>query len=187
MWEWFCHASAARWNHFGRRERGEGERESECFLFFFFFFSMFSSFLFASSTGTVCILQTYSKTRALTRSERPIWRFVPHELGRLLVLFLSYVKPIEATFTHEMYSAEASEIVRHHLFVKFGQRFTADNIRDTVSAALSRQFNDQVMFSAYRYLWRLFLFFFSRASTSSSTSGTLPLDSCGFIAKPCLT
>ena len=121
-------------------------------LFFHFDFSLLID-LFPSYTGTVCILQTYSKTRALTRAEKPIWRFLPKELGRLVALNLSYVKSFEATFTREMYpdSAEAANNVRYFMFVKYGLRFTADNIRDIVSATLSRPLGHFLQFSAYRY------------------------------------
>jgi len=61
-----------------------------------------------------------SKTRALTRAEKPIWRFLPKELGRLVALYLSYVKSFEATITCVMYpdSAEAYETI---MFVKYGE------------------------------------------------------------------
>jgi len=145
------------WRNTDHRVRSVYVTRGKCFCCFLpllvclppFFLTCLPFPLF-SITGTLCLLQTYHKSRSLTGQERPIWRFLPRDLGRLVALFLSYVKPLETTLAALDEKEEEGEVTQHFLFVKFGARFTDENIRETVSTALSLGLKERFLFSGYR-------------------------------------
>ena len=108
------------------------------------------------SRGLVMILVSYSKTRSTTGKDKLVARFLPKEVGDLLVKYLSLVRPMEA-FIAEQIESEGFDKYEKMLFADHEKSWNGGRLGDI----FKRQMNDwgpvAMGLAEYRQLAKAFM------------------------------
>jgi len=128
-------------------------------LFFFFFFFFFGCLLLLSNplfcrpsfTDTIVLWVGYGKTQNLTGWQKPITRALPLSLAHSLLLFLTYIKPLEALFVSKLYDAQHHADTLHFFFTRKGKRMEDEAITRSFASSVGIE-KMPICFSAYRHL-----------------------------------
>ena len=89
------------------------------------------------------LIQRYSKTTNLTGHGTYIPRFLPQNLARTLLKYLTFVRPLECAFV-ESFPEDAGEAAstfgdyRQFLFCSNGKRMDEQAIRDTLASTMKK-------------------------------------------------
>jgi hypothetical protein len=104
----------------------------------------------------VIIAISYSKTRSASGKEKLVARFLPKEVGDLLIKYLSLVRPMEV-FIAERIECERYENYEKLLFTDYERAWDGERLSKT----FKRQMNEWGMaamgFREYRQLIKLFI------------------------------
>jgi len=108
------------------------------------------------SRERVMLAISYSKTRSTTGKEQPIARYLPEEVGDLLVKYLSLVRPMEA-FIAEQIGCEKYENYGKVLFTDHERAWSGKKLGDIFKNQMNAWGPTALGFQEYRQLIKLFM------------------------------
>ncbi len=101
-------------------------------------------------------VQTYNKTQSLAGVSRPVFRFLPIKLAKILVFYLSIVRPIELVVCQSKENFDGISDGCSYLFWSNGRRWSSDSVRSIFSLVTTKK-SLKVSFKNYRHIAISFL------------------------------
>ena len=98
------------------------------------------------------LMGTYNKTSHLTERDVTMMR-VPHpEVGRLWILYLTFVRPTIIVWQHYFSGSNAAARARDHLFFGLHRRVTSPELSQSLSRHTQRLLNIRMSISLWRHI-----------------------------------
>jgi hypothetical protein len=103
-------------------------------------------------SGMVLLLYRYNKTQSMTQSESLIPRYVPVELNRLFLQYLSLVRPfLIIVAKHNEVSDELRSNLKTFLYVKpNGTRISSESLTQKFGDVLFKHLDTDITFAQFR-------------------------------------